>query len=96
MSAGPGAGPAVQTFQVVGNTLVLQSSFFAFGNPTYSGGVRLAIGDINHDGFGDLVVATGGQAQASVAIYSGAALRSGSAVPLDEGSLNPFPGTWEG
>jgi hypothetical protein len=91
VAAGPGAGPAVQTFEVVGNTLVLESSFFAFGNPAYGGGVRLAIGDINHDGFADLVTVTGGGTTASVAIYSGAQLRFGSAALLTT-PFSPFPG----
>jgi hypothetical protein len=90
VSADAGAGPAVQTFVVSGSSLQLQASFFAFDNPTYRGGVRLAIGDINNDGFADLVIATGGQAQGAVGIYSGAALRNGVATPLT--SLTPFQG----
>jgi hypothetical protein len=95
VSADAGATPAVQTFQVVGDTLVRQASFYAFGNPTYSGGVRLAIGDINRDGFADLVAATGGQGLAAVEVYSGAALRSNVVTPL-VGPFNPFPGYFGG
>jgi hypothetical protein len=91
VSADGGAGPHVDTFRVVGGSLVLQSSFFAFDNPTFSGGARVALGDINHDGFADLVVTTGGQAEGRVAIYSGAALRYGTATRLT-GDFIPYVG----
>jgi hypothetical protein len=95
VSADAGAGPQIQTFAIVGNQLVLQASFFAFDNPAYRGGSRVAIGDINGDGFGDLVVVTGGQAEGRVAIYSGAELRYGVAARLTSDFI-PFAGYFGG
>jgi hypothetical protein len=91
VSADAGAGPQIQTFVVAGNALALQASFWAFDNPAYRGGSRVAVGDINHDGFADLVVVTGGQAEGRVAIYSGADLRGGVAARLT-GDFIPFAG----
>ncbi|HEY1186400.1 MAG TPA: matrixin family metalloprotease, partial [Gemmata sp.] len=95
VSADTGAGPHIQTFRVVGGGLQLQSSFFAFDNPAYRGGARVAAGDLNRDGFADLVVTTGGQAEGRVAIYSGADLRYGIATRLVS-DFNPFVGLWSG
>lgn len=93
VSADTGAGPHIQTFRVAGGSLQLESSFFAFDNPAYRGGARVAVGDLNRDGFADLVVTTGGMAEARAAMYSGADLRNGVAARL-YGDFNPFPGFW--
>ncbi|MCI0703663.1 MAG: hypothetical protein L0241_21505 [Planctomycetia bacterium] len=77
VSADAGAGPHIQTFRVSGGGLSLMSSFFAFDNPAYRGGARVAAGDLNRDGFADVVVTTGGLAEGRVAMYSGADLRAG-------------------
>ncbi|MDY3553062.1 FG-GAP-like repeat-containing protein [Gemmata sp. JC717] len=95
VSADAGAGPHIQTFRVVGGTLQLQSSFFAFDNPAFRGGARVAAGDINRDGFADLVVTTGGQAEGRVAVYSGADLRNGVATRLTPDFI-AFSGLWSG
>lgn len=91
VSADAGAGPHIQTFRVEGASLVLQSSFFAFDNPFYRGGARVAAGDLNRDGFADVVVTTGGQVFGRAAMYSGADLARGVATRL-YGDFNPFPG----
>lgn len=54
VSAGPGAGPQVSIFD--GLTGVLAQSFFAF-DPAFTGGVRVAVGDLNGDGAADIGVA---------------------------------------
>ncbi|HEY1188484.1 MAG TPA: FG-GAP-like repeat-containing protein [Gemmata sp.] len=95
ISADAGAGPHIQTFRIVSGNLVLQSSFFAFDNPAYRGGARVSAGDLNRDGFADVVVTTGGQAEGRVAIYSGADLRNGTATRLFP-DFNPFAGLWAG
>jgi hypothetical protein len=95
VSADAGAGPHIQTFKVGGGTLALQSSFFAFDNPAYRGGARVAAGDLNRDGFADVVVTTGGLAEGRVAIYSGADLRSGVPTRLFPDFI-AFGGLWAG
>jgi hypothetical protein len=91
VSADVGAGPHIQTFKVVGAGLQLQASFFAFDNPFYRGGARVSAGDLNRDGYADVVVSTGGLAEGRVAVYSGASLARGVAARLTS-DFNPFPG----
>ncbi|MCS6866292.1 MAG: FG-GAP-like repeat-containing protein [Gemmataceae bacterium] len=95
VSADAGAGPHIQTFRVVDGHLQLQSSFFAFDNPHYRGGARVAAGDLNRDGFADVVVTTGGWAEGRVAIYSGADLAGGVATRLYP-DFHPFVGLMAG
>ncbi len=95
VSADAGAGPHIQTFRVAGGGLQLQSSFFAFDNPAFRGGARVAAGDLDRDGFADVVVTTGGQALGRVAIYSGSDLRNGVATRLFPDFI-PFEGLWAG
>ncbi len=78
---GAGAPPLVQTFQVGGGGLQLQSSFIAFNAAWYTGGVHVAAGDINRDGYADVVVTSASFVGAAVG-YSGAGLRNGSATQL--------------
>ncbi|MGH9879953.1 MAG: FG-GAP repeat domain-containing protein, partial [Pyrinomonadaceae bacterium] len=54
--AGPGGGPHVKVFD--GANLVVLRSFFAF-DPTFTGGVRVAAGDVNGDGLSDIVTGAG-------------------------------------
>ena len=95
VSADAGAGPHIQTFRVANGTLQLQSSFFAFDNPAFTGGARVAAGDIDRDGYADVVVTTGGGALGRVAVYSGAALRNGTATRLLPDFI-AFDGLWSG
>ena len=95
VSADAGAGPHIQTFRVVSGVLELQSSFFAFDNPAFRGGARVAAGDIDRDGYADVVVTTGGQALGRVAVYSGADLRKGVATRLIPDFI-AFDGLWAG
>jgi hypothetical protein len=55
---------------------VIVGDFFPFGM-SYTGGISVAVGDVNKDGFKDLVVATtSGSAQ--VKVYDGAAIANGT------------------
>ncbi|MBP3958823.1 FG-GAP repeat protein [Gemmata sp. G18] len=95
VSADAGAGPHIQTFRIEGGGLRVQSSFFAFDNPAFRGGARVAAGDINRDGFADVIVTTGGQAEGRVAVYSGADLRNATATRLLPDFI-AFAGLWSG
>ena len=81
VAAGANAPPYVGIYQVNGSALQIQFAFFAFGAPGWQGGIRVAAGDLNGDGYADVVVTTASQV-AAVAEYSGAALARGSATLL--------------
>lgn len=70
--AGAGAGPHVRVFS--GATLTEINSFFAYA-PTFTGGVRVAAGDINGDGREDVITAPGSGAGPQVKAFDS---RSGS------------------
>jgi hypothetical protein len=56
VGAGPGGGPEVSVYD--GATQAVLGTFFAF-EPTFTGGVNVALGDFNHDGIADIVLGTG-------------------------------------
>jgi hypothetical protein len=71
-AADAGGGPQVTiTSGRDGNLL---ASFYATA-PTFTGGVRLAVGDINGDGFADVIAAAGPGGGPQVTIFDGASLR---------------------
>jgi hypothetical protein len=66
-----GAGstaPHVKAFH--GRTLTEYLSFFAYA-PSFSGGVYVAVGDVNGDGYADIVTGTGGGVSSHVKVFSG-------------------------
>ena len=66
---GSGGGPHVKVFDgASGSTL---RSFLGYA-PSFTGGVRVAAGDVNHDGFADLVTGAGPGAPPHVKAFSGA------------------------
>jgi fibronectin-binding autotransporter adhesin len=69
-SAVAGSSPQVKAFD--GTTLALVQSFLPFGAGV-SGGVRVAAGDVNHDGVPDYIAGMGnnGAVPAQVAVFSG-------------------------
>jgi Ca2+-binding RTX toxin-like protein len=70
-------GPRVRVFD--GRTFTVMADFFGItGDPNFRGGVRTAIGDLNGDGFGDLIVAAGFGGGPRIAFFDGKALASGT------------------
>jgi FG-GAP repeat len=70
VGAGVGGGPHVKVFGADG-TLV--ASFFAYGTG-FTGGVRVAVGDVNGDGTPDVVTGTGPGASPHVKVIDGTRL----------------------
>ena len=73
--AGSNGGPQVNVFNVDNTTgaVSLQTSFFAFDEPFFAGGVYVAAGDTNADGFDDVVVGAGAGGGPRVQVYAGSA-----------------------
>jgi uncharacterized repeat protein (TIGR01451 family) len=73
-------------------TGTLRFDFLAF-DPSFHGGVRVAVGDINGDGIPDIIAAQGpgdlSSGDSLVHIYDG---RTGQALAGPLGSFDPFPG----
>jgi hypothetical protein len=67
-----GGGPRVRVFD--GNGFARVADFYGIDDPNFRGGARAAVGDVNHDGTGDLVVAAGFQGGPRVAGYDGKSL----------------------
>lgn len=70
-----GGGPRVRAFD--GFSFAPFADFFGIDDPAFRGGARTAIGDLNNDGVGDLVVAAGFAGGPRVAGFSGPALLAG-------------------
>lgn len=66
--AGEGGGPHVKAFSGVDNSLLFDG--FAY-DPSFRGGVRVAVGDINGDGRGDIITAAGPGGGPHVKVFSG-------------------------
>jgi hypothetical protein len=67
-----GGGPRVQVFKFLAGTLVSFNSFFSYpDDPGYSGGLRVALGDVNGDGFLDIVVAAAQGGGPRVTVFDG-------------------------
>ena len=59
VSADIGGGPRVTLFKVQDGTLVDSLDFTAFTDPSFRGGTRVAMADVNNDGVDDLIVGAG-------------------------------------
>jgi hypothetical protein len=68
VAAGPNGGPRVIAYD--GTTGKPFADFFAFG-PAFSGGVSLALGDVNNDGFADYVLGAGAGGGPNVRVLNG-------------------------
>ncbi|HEV3385389.1 MAG TPA: FG-GAP-like repeat-containing protein, partial [Gemmata sp.] len=91
VSEDAGGQPLVKVFQIVNNQLQVVAGFLAFGSSMNSG-VRIAMGDITHNGIDDLVAGAGPGSAPWVEIYNGAYLAKGQAVLLTPAIL-AFPST---
>lgn len=69
---GIGGGPHIKVFDLRGGQPVTIASFFAF-EPTFMGGVYVATGDINSDGYADIIVGAGATGGPRVKVFNGAA-----------------------
>ena len=67
-AAGPGGGPHVKVFD--GKTGALVRSFFAY-DPAFRGGVEVAVGDVNRDGYADIITGAGVGGGPHVKVFSG-------------------------
>jgi hypothetical protein len=65
--AGPGGGPHIRIWKTDGS--VWGGGFFAF-EPSNSGGVSVAVGDIDHDGLNEIVVGSGQGVAPRVRIFT--------------------------
>lgn len=76
-----GGGPRVQILEG-GSFGKLMPDFFGLPYPEFRGGLRLAAGDVNRDGFGDLIVAPGQGGGPRVTLYDGKSLLAGRPMTL--------------
>lgn len=77
VSADAGGGTRVTVFQVA-RTLTAVADFIALDDPSFRGGSRVAVGDVNRDGSADLVVGAGIGGGPRVAVYGGLSVLAGA------------------
>jgi autotransporter-associated beta strand protein len=65
---GAGGGPHIEVFD--GATSTLLQSFLAY-SPAFTGGVYVAVGDVNNDGFGDIITGAGAGGGPHVEVFNG-------------------------
>jgi len=68
VGADAGGGPLVNVYNAQTNALL--ASFFAF-TPTFTGGVRVAVGDVNNDGNPDIICGAGPGGGPQVQVFDG-------------------------
>ena len=86
VSADAGGLPAVQVFRLESGQLVQITRILPLHSAARSG-IRVAMGDLNHDGADELVVSAGAGWAPRVRIYDGAALATGETVEMVPGFL---------
>ncbi len=95
VGAGPGGGPHVKVFDArTGNTI---HDFFAY-TPAFTGGVSVASGDVDADGFADIITGTG-SGGSHVKVFdgrTGAELRSFFAFEGFSGGVRVATGDLDG
>jgi hypothetical protein len=75
-----GGGPRVRVFR--GGDFGQVADFFGINDPNFRGGARAAVGDVNGDGTGDLIVSAGFSGGPRVAGYDGPTVVEGVPAPL--------------
>ena len=94
ISPDEGGGPRVQIYS--GSNFVKIADFFGINDPDFRGGARIAVGDLDGDGFGDLVVAAGFGGGPRIATYNGKFLAAGQIVNLTSDFFAFEPGLRNG
>src|SRR5207248_278372 len=82
VTPGEGGGPRVLVSRFTSKGFAVLADFFGIGDPNFRGGARAAVGDVNGDSTGDLVVAAGFQGGPRVATFNGKTLASGNPQTL--------------
>jgi len=86
-AAGPGGSPHIKVFAVDLNTQTVNPNpiveFYAFDQPNFKGGVNIAVGDTNGDGFGDIICGAGATGGPRVTVYAGTASGVNTTSPLN-------------
>src|SRR5262249_36478306 len=77
--AGMGGGPHLRVFNATTGQEIL--GFFPYP-PGFTGGVRVALGDVNGDGVADVITGAGPGGSPHVQVFDGATLLRGQIVPL--------------
>ncbi|OWK43984.1 YDG domain-containing protein [Fimbriiglobus ruber] len=78
-------GPIVAVYDgaSLGQGKVVQlARFFGIADPSFRGGARAAVGDINGDGYGDVIVSAGYGGGPRIAIYDGKSVAAGAPTEL--------------
>lgn len=90
-AAGVGGSPHIKVFTINQNpssgdfTVNPQpiAQFYAFNLPTFKGGVYIAAGDTNNDGFDDIICGAGATGGPRVEVYGGSATGVNTTSPLN-------------
>jgi uncharacterized repeat protein (TIGR01451 family) len=97
VGAGAGGGPQVAVYD--GGTFQLLTSFYAY-SPTFRGGVTVAAGDVNGDGFADIITGAGAGGSPQVNVFDGRSFRLLNSFfalsPLFGGGINVAAGDVNG
>jgi uncharacterized delta-60 repeat protein len=76
-----GGSARIEVLEFADGRLVVRDNFFAFDDPNFRGGARLAAGDVNGDGTIDLAVAAGPGGGPRVGLFDGTDLMQLGGVP---------------
>ena len=90
-AAGPTGSPHIKVFTLINDPLTGSwsvnpqpiSQFYAFNLPTFKGGVYIAAGDTNNDGFDDIICGAGATGGPRVEVYGGTATGVNTTSPLN-------------
>jgi uncharacterized delta-60 repeat protein len=76
-----GGSARIEVLGFADGQLVVRDNYFAFDDPHFRGGARLAAGDVNGDGTPDLIVAAGPGGGPRVGMFDGTGLLKMAAAP---------------